>query len=124
MSPQGKWDNWESQWLYIETANNSEHLCLLAGPILAWFEGLRQAGLTTTMVATDFFRRRLAPLQACPHLAWFYAGEDDTSRLTRGAGTSPDEAAIAGWLKSVSELFSGMDGKTNFLNDMHVKNSN
>ena len=27
-----KWENWERQWLYMETANDSELLCLPQGP--------------------------------------------------------------------------------------------
>ncbi|RLN33192.1 retrotransposon protein, putative, unclassified [Panicum miliaceum] len=46
------------------------------------------------MVAFDFVHRRLAPLQACRHLAWFYTGPADISRLTSGERFDHDEAVL------------------------------
>lgn len=81
-----KWEQWERKWLYVEPPAASPRLALhlrpppegLAAPMLdqRWqpvldrFADLRARGLTSAMVALDFFRRRLAPLQArvCPRL--------------------------------------------------------
>ena len=70
----------------MEVANEFEHLCLpqrppvvnsrwtevpVLGaawrPVLDQIELFRQARVIMAMVATDFFRHRLAPLQARPH---------------------------------------------------------
>ena len=53
-------------------------------PVLERFNLIRQAGLTATMVAADFFRYCMAPLEARPYSAWFYTGDDNASRLGRG----------------------------------------
>ena len=50
---------------------------------------LRAVGLTSTMVAADFFRRYIAPHQARPHPAWYYTGDDDAGRMVRGAASNP-----------------------------------
>ena len=51
-------------------------------------------GLTGTMVATDFFRRCIALLQAHPHPAWRYVGDDDASPVARGAEFSPSSDTV------------------------------
>ena len=71
--------------------------------VLGRFDSLRQLGLTSTMLAVDFFRRCLAPLQAHPYPAWFYTGDDDASRLGCGAEFSPDATTVAQWLELAME---------------------
>ena len=44
-------------------------------------EGLRDAGLTGQMVAKDFTRRRIAPLQWHSEPMWTYTGPEDGMRL-------------------------------------------
>jgi len=39
-------------------------------PVLERINSLWAVGLNATMVAADFFRRRINPLQARPHPAW------------------------------------------------------
>jgi hypothetical protein len=56
-----------------------------------------------TMVATDFFCRWLALLQARPYPAWFYTGDDDAGRLARGAEFNPDATTVAQWLYMAME---------------------
>ena len=73
--------------------------------VLGRIDLLRQLGLTSTMVAADFFHRCLAPLQARPYPAWFYAGDNDVSRLGCGSEFSPDAPTVAQWLEV------GMDEK-------------
>ena len=63
-------------------------------PVLDRINMLRAMGLTGTMVATDFFRRCIAPLQAHPHPAWRYAGDDDASPVARGAEFSPSSDTV------------------------------
>lgn len=69
--------------MYVETAKVSPYLWLPSGPalisptwtkaralearwdpVLIWFAELRQRRLTAVMITMDFFRHRLAPLQA------------------------------------------------------------
>ena len=71
--------------------------------LLGRIETLRQAGLTSTMVAADFFHRCLAPQQARPHLAWFYTGDDDVSSLGHGAEFNPNDHTVAEWLELTME---------------------
>jgi hypothetical protein len=52
-------------------------------------------GLIATMVAADFFCYCMAPLQAHPHPAWFYAGDDDAGRLMRFAEFNLDANMVA-----------------------------
>jgi hypothetical protein len=54
-----------------------------------------------SMVGKDFFRRCLSPLQARVRPAWFYAGNDDECRLSRGAEFNRSNAAIAAWMAQV-----------------------
>ncbi|RLN23056.1 hypothetical protein C2845_PM07G11650 [Panicum miliaceum] len=51
------------------------------------------------MVAFDFFRRRLAPLQARQYLAWFYTGDKDITRFACGTGSRVEEAALSHLMK-------------------------
>ena len=66
--------------------------------MLERFNSLRQVGLTVTMVVADFFCYCLAPLQARPHPAWFYTGDDDAGRLMHGVEFNPDANMVAQWL--------------------------
>jgi len=89
LARKGKWENWERQWLCVEVDDPSPRLRLAQGstvsnsrwsempglgvawtPLLDRINSLRAVGLTATMVAADFFRRYIAPLQDCPHLVW------------------------------------------------------
>jgi hypothetical protein len=54
-------------------------------------EELRKAGLTGQMVALEFIRRRIAPLQAHSQPMWLYAGARDRMRLHE-ASITKDEA--------------------------------
>ena len=72
-------------------------------PVLDRINVLWAMGLTTTMVAADFFCRCIAPLQARPHPTWRYAGDDDASRVARGAEFNPDAGTVATWLGEVME---------------------
>ena len=62
--------------------------------VLGRFDSLRQLGLTSTMVATYFFRHGLAPLRAHPNPAWFYTGDIDASQLGHGSEFSPDAMTV------------------------------
>ncbi|KAJ1287969.1 hypothetical protein BS78_02G051700 [Paspalum vaginatum] len=53
-------------------------------PVLARIAELVSGGLTSLHVLADFLRRRLAPLQMRPRLAWSYTGSNDCSRVVRG----------------------------------------
>ncbi|RLN04613.1 hypothetical protein C2845_PM13G09650 [Panicum miliaceum] len=110
----GKWEEWQKQWLYTEVDHASPFLRLPdvtprkhsgwrerpelgAGwnPVLGRIASLRQAGLTSAMVAFDFFYHRLAPLQAHQYPAWFYTGDDDATWFARGAGSRVVEVALS-----------------------------
>lgn len=47
------------------------------------------------MVALDFFRWRLTPLQARIYLVWFYIGDDDSGHFARGSTCNYNEAMLA-----------------------------
>jgi hypothetical protein len=118
LARRGKWENWERHWLYIEVHSLSPLLLLSQGPpagnncwtevpvlgamwasVMGRIETLWQARLTSTMVAAEFFRRCLAPLQARPHPSWFYDGDGDASRLGRGAEFNHNDHMVAEWLE-------------------------
>ncbi|RLN04882.1 membrane-associated protein-like [Panicum miliaceum] len=103
-----KWENW------AEVSQDSSFLCLHVGPLVhspRWSERpvldgrwdpvlnrfalLQRTGLSWVMVAFDFLRRRLAPLQERRSLVWAYAGDDDSMRIARGAGSGLDEARLS-----------------------------
>ena len=91
----------------LQAGNNhwTEALVLEAAwaSVLGRIETLRQAGLTSTMVAADFFHRCLAPLQVRSHPSWFYTGDDNASRLGCGAEFNPDDHMVAEWLELTME---------------------
>ncbi|RLN04750.1 hypothetical protein C2845_PM13G10270 [Panicum miliaceum] len=109
-----KWENWEREWLYVEVSQDSPFLRLPDGPpmhgpgwserlalgsrwdpVLDRFARLQRDDLSWVMVAFDFLWRRLAPLQARRNLAWYYAGDDDDTRIVRGAGSGLDEVRLS-----------------------------
>jgi hypothetical protein len=125
LSVRNKWENWEQQWLYVEVANDSPHLRLrlptsppsntpactdtpILGarwdPVLAQFAQLRWSGLTAVMVGIDFFRHRLAPLQARLHLAWFYTDDNDECRLAHVIEFNHSEEVVASWMDQAMEV--------------------
>ena len=53
----------------------------LLRPMVEKVKTLRGAGLTGQMVAAEFLRRRLAPLQAHERALWEYSGRHDELRL-------------------------------------------
>jgi hypothetical protein len=56
------------------------------------------------MVGMDFFPRRLAPLQARLHPAWFYAGNNDECRLACGAKFNYSDEVVASWMDQTLEV--------------------
>lgn len=54
------------------------------GDVVDRIKSLASDGLTGHMVAGDFLRRRLVPLQKRSHPAWEYARDDDATRLHPG----------------------------------------
>ena len=50
---------------------------------------LRDAGLTSAMVIGDFVRRRPSPLWERAHMACYYRGVDDESRMHVGGMNLP-----------------------------------
>ena len=95
-------ENFCQRWLYVDTKVNNSLLDVPVAPPRKWarwasegFEGpkldvvyerlreLRDAGLTGQMVAKDFTRRRIAPLQWHSVAMWLYTGLDDGMRLCK-----------------------------------------
>ncbi|KAJ1257231.1 hypothetical protein BS78_K155100 [Paspalum vaginatum] len=66
-----KWEHWRNDW----------DLPPEFFPVLARIAELVSGGLTSLHVLADFLRRRLAPLQMRPRLAWNYTGSNDCSRV-------------------------------------------
>jgi hypothetical protein len=64
---------------------------------------VRVVGLTATMVAADFFHPCIAQLQARPHPAWVYTGDNDAGRLAHSVESNPDTDTVAAWLNQVLE---------------------
>jgi hypothetical protein len=73
-------------------------------PVLAQFGQLRRSGLSAAMVGMDFFRHRLALLQARLRLAWFYSGNNDECCLACGAKFNHSEEVVASWMNQVMEV--------------------
>ena len=67
-------------------------------PLILRMRLVREAGLTGQMVAEDFVRRRIAPLQAHTKPVWMYSGPADSMRLHHGAHTPDDVTSILGTL--------------------------
>jgi Putative gypsy type transposon len=65
---------------------------------------VREAGLTGQMVAEDFVRRRIAPLQAHTKPVWMYSGPADPMRLHLSAHAPDDVASILGTLFIAPEI--------------------
>src|SRR5664279_2992311 len=97
-----KVENYRSRWLYVDTRQASPIFKAPDAPAVkrAGWEGtrideevlvpltqrmhdLRDAGLTGAMVAKEFTKRRIAPLQAHTNPMWTYSGAGDTMRLSR-----------------------------------------
>ena len=57
---------------------------------------IREAGLTGQMVAEDFVRRRIAPLQMHTKPMWMYSGPHDPMRLHFSTYTPDSVASIMG----------------------------
>lgn len=73
-------------------------------PVLDRLALLRQASLTSMMVVFNFFRRHLAPLQACLNSVWAYTRDDDITRLAHSVSFNYDEEALSRHMKlSTSE---------------------
>lgn len=60
---------------------------------------LRSDRLTSSMVVFNFFQRRIAPLQACSHPAWFYTDEADATRLASSLGSVLQQEDISQLMK-------------------------
>ena len=71
VAPPKKWACWASE-AYVGPNLKELYQCLL---------GLRKASVTGQMVARDFTRRRIAPLQWHSEPMWEYAGPMDRMRL-------------------------------------------
>ena len=52
------------------------------GPVVRRLRDLREASLTGQMVAKDFVRRRIAPLQRHADAMWLYSNQRDKMRLS------------------------------------------
>ena len=72
-APPKKWARWASQAL-VNPQLIGVYKCL---------QGLREAGVTGQMVARDFTRRRIAPLQWHSVAMWLYTGLEDKMRLCK-----------------------------------------
>ena len=71
-------------------------------PVLDRIDFLRQAGLTSVMVVTDYLRHRLAPLREWVRPCWVYTGPQDITRTQIGAEWDLDDAALRGLLRVVT----------------------
>src|SRR5664279_3383457 len=97
-----KVEDYRSRWLYVDTRQASPIFKAPDAPAVkrAGWEGtriddqelmpltqrmqdLRDAGLTGAMVAKEFTKRRIAPLQAHTNPMWTYSGAGDMMRLSR-----------------------------------------
>ena len=80
----------------------------LAGPkiidLAARLKLVREAGLTGQMVAEDFVRRRIAPLQAHTKPVWMYSGPADPMRLHHSSHTPDVVTFILGTLFVAPEI--------------------
>ena len=96
-----KVDKFRRQWLFVDTQTKNHLLDIPEAPPTKWarwgskslespraapvrdsMKELRDAGLTGTMVALDFTKRRIAPLQRHTERMWSYNGGEDTMRLS------------------------------------------
>ena len=91
--PSAHWDRWREDWVIVETETTDRlrpstsapagdraiweeapEMDERYGPVLTRIAELGTAGLTSIMVAADFLRRRIAPLQERTRPAWLYTG--------------------------------------------------
>ena len=96
-----KVDDFRKRWLFVDAKRTNPLLEVPEGPPTKWarwgseeFEGskldavyeciqrIREAGVTGQMVARDFTRRRIAPLQWHSEPMWTYTGRGDAMRLS------------------------------------------
>ena len=101
-----KVDGFRMRWLFVDAKRTNPLLEVPEGPPTKWarwksaeFEGekldavymcisrIREAGVTGQMVAKDFTRRRIAPLQWHSEPVWRYNGREDAMRLSRDGFT-------------------------------------
>ena len=64
------------------------------GPVVRRLKDLREAGLTGQMVAKDFVRRRIAPLQKHADAMWLYSNQGDKMRLSATLYTKEELHAL------------------------------
>jgi len=112
------WDRWREDWVIVETETvdrlrpstsapagdrtiweEAPEMDEQFGPVLTRIAELGTAGLTSTMVAADFLRRRIAPLQERTRPAWLYTGLEDATRLARGRDSVVDDAVLTEMLR-------------------------
>lgn len=67
--------------------------------MLACIVVLRERGLTSAMVALDFFHRRLDPLQALRHPAWMYASDDGECHMVRDPDSNLPTTTLEQWVQ-------------------------
>ena len=95
-----KVDDFRQRWLLVDTKTKSTFLDIPVAPplknshwssqefsspriadLVARMKLVREAGLTGQMIAEDFVRRRIAPLQLHTKPLWMYSGPHDSMRL-------------------------------------------
>ncbi|KAJ1265755.1 hypothetical protein BS78_08G099700 [Paspalum vaginatum] len=117
-----KWEHWRNDWVIVKAEPNdrlalpdsspdaplpegaSTDLPPEFSPVLARIAELVSGGLTSLHVLADFLRRRLAPLQMRPRLAWNYTGSNDCSRVVRGEGHDVTPLLLEEWVRCVTDV--------------------
>ncbi|KAJ1260069.1 hypothetical protein BS78_10G203500 [Paspalum vaginatum] len=117
-----KWEHWRNDWVIVRAEPNdrlalpdsSPDASLPEGastdlppefsPVLARIAELVSGGLTSLHVLADFLRRRLAPLQMRPRLAWSYTGSNDYSRVVCGEDHDLTPLLLEEWVRCVTDV--------------------
>ncbi|KAJ1296613.1 hypothetical protein BS78_01G315200 [Paspalum vaginatum] len=118
-----KWEHWRNDWVIIRAEPNDRLALPDSGPVVAslpeWsattdlppefspvlarITELVNSGLTSMHVLADYLRRRLAPLQMRPRLAWGYTSPNDCSRVVRGEDHDLSQPLLEEWVRRVTD---------------------
>ncbi|KAJ1258614.1 hypothetical protein BS78_10G089600 [Paspalum vaginatum] len=117
-----KWEHWRNDWVIVRAEPNdrlalpdsspdaplpegaSTDLPPEFSPVLARIAELVSGGLTSLHVLADFLRRRLAPLQMRPRLAWNYTCSNDCSQVVRGEDHDLTPLLLEEWVRCVTDV--------------------